>query len=146
MLNLFKSISAVMWDFFATRSLCPSPMKTHQRMWIQWPFSQKNWTEGHWPLDDLWRPNVEVTCVSLPKDHCWQVPWEYINVCRYSDQFCELPTKGQWPLDDLWPHICWSLMCDSTQGSLCSSPLKIHQSIWIQWPFCKKLEPKVIDP
>ena len=32
---------------------------------------------------------VEVTSVTLPKDHCVQVPWEYINVCGYSDQFCK---------------------------------------------------------
>ena len=25
---------------------------------------------------------VEVTCVTLPKDHCIQVPW-YIKVCGY---------------------------------------------------------------
>ena len=55
-------------------------------------------------------------------------------------------TKGHWPLDDLWPHICWGNMCDSTQGSLCPSPMKIHQSMWIQWTFLLKLEPKVIDP
>ena len=24
--------------------------------------------------------SVEVTCVTLPKDHCVQVPWQYINV------------------------------------------------------------------
>ena len=35
--------------------------------------------------------SVEVTCVTVPKDHCVQVPWEYINVCGYSDQFCKLP-------------------------------------------------------
>ena len=35
--------------------------------------------------------SVEVTCVTLPKGHCVQVPWEYINVCGYSDQFCKLP-------------------------------------------------------
>ena len=35
--------------------------------------------------------SVEVTCVTLPKDHCVQVPWQYINVCGYSDQFCKLP-------------------------------------------------------
>ena len=33
--------------------------------------------------------SVEVTCVTLPKDHCVQVPWKYINVCGYSDQFCK---------------------------------------------------------
>ena len=43
-------------------------------------------------------------------------------------------TKGHWPLDDLWPHVCWGHMCDSTQGSLCPSPMGIiHQCMWIQW-------------
>ena len=41
--------------------------------------------------------------------------------------------KGHWPLDDLWPHVCWGHMCDSTQGSLCLSPMTIHQCMWIQW-------------
>ena len=35
--------------------------------------------------------SIEVTCVTLPKDHCAQVPWESINVCRYSRQFCKIP-------------------------------------------------------
>ena len=52
--------------------------------------------------------------------------------------FAKTWTTGHWPLDDLWPHICWGLMCDSTQGSLCPSPMKIHQSMWIQWPFLQK--------
>ena len=42
-------------------------------------------------------------------------------------------TKGHWPLDDLWPHVCWGHMCDSTQRSLCPSPMGIHQCMWIQW-------------
>ena len=42
-------------------------------------------------------------------------------------------TKGHWPLDDLWPHVCWGHMCDSTQGSLCPSPMTIHQCMWMQW-------------
>ena len=42
-------------------------------------------------------------------------------------------TKGHWPLDDLWPHVFWGHMCDSTQGSLCPSPMTIHQCMWIQW-------------
>ena len=54
-------------------------------------FFQKTWIKGHWPLDDLWPTCVEVTCVTLPKDHCFQVPWEYINGCVYSDQFCKIP-------------------------------------------------------
>ena len=36
------------------RSLCPSQMKIHQSMWIQWTFFAKTWTKGHWPLGDLW--------------------------------------------------------------------------------------------
>ena len=76
---------------------------------------------------------VEVTCVTLPKDHCVQVPWKYITVCGYSDPFAKTWTKGHWPLDDLWPHICWGHMCDSTQGSLCPSPMGINQCMWIQW-------------
>ena len=138
---------------------------------------------------------VEVTCVTLPKEYCVQVPWKYIKVCGYSDLFCKnlnqrsltprwplaphllrshvwlYPriivskshentskyvdtvtlfaktwTKGIWPLDDLWSHNCSGHMCDSTQGSLCPSPMKIYQSMWIQWPFLQKLEPTVIDP
>ena len=43
-------------------------------------------------------------------------------------------TKGHWPLDDLWPKVCWGHKCDSTQWSFSPSPMKIHQSMWIQWP------------
>ena len=82
--------------------------------------------------------SFEVLCVTLPKDHCVQVPWKYIKVCGYSAFFAKTWSKGNWPLDDLWPHICWGHMCDSTQGSLCPSPMKIHQSMWIQWPFLQK--------
>ena len=31
--------------------------------------------------------SVEVTCVTLPKDHFIQVPWKYVKVCGYSDLF-----------------------------------------------------------
>ena len=48
-------------------------------------------------------------------------------------------TKGHWPLDDLWPHICWGHTCDSTQGSLCPSPMGIHQCMLIQWSILQKL-------
>ena len=29
--------------------------------------------------------SVDVMCVTLPKDHCIQVPWKYVTVCGYSD-------------------------------------------------------------
>ena len=114
-------------------SLCPSPMKIHQSMWIQWPFLQKLEPKDIDPYMTFDPTSVEVTCVTLPKDQCVQVPWKYIKVCEYSDLFAKTWTKGHWPLDDLWTHICWGHMCDSTQGSLCPSPMGIHQWMWIQW-------------
>ena len=115
-------------------SLCPSPMKIHQSMWIQWPFLQKLEPKVIEPKMTIDPTSVKVLCVTLPKDHCVQVPWKYIKVCGYSDLFLQKTwTKGHWPLDDLWPHICWGHMCDSTQGSLCRSPMGIHQCMWIQW-------------
>ena len=107
----------------------------------------KTWTKGHWPLDDLW-----------PHICCGHIVWLYPriivsksheNTSKYVNTVNLLAktwTKGHWPLDDLWPHICCGHKCDSTQGSLCPSPMKIHQSMWIQWTFLLKLEPKVIDP
>ena len=95
-------------------------------------FAKKN-LKGHWPLDDLW-PHI-----------CWGNTWLYprINVSKFHENtskyvdtvtlFAKTWTKGHWPLHDLWSHICWGHMCDSTQGSLCPSPMGIHQRMWIQW-------------
>ena len=58
------------------------------------------------------------------------------NTSKYVDTLTFFPktwTKGHWPLDDLWPHVCWGHKCDSIQGSLCPSPMTIHQCMWIQW-------------
>ena len=125
-----------------------SRLNIHESMWIQWQFLQKLEPKVIGPYMTFDPTSVEVLCVTLPKDHCVRVPWKYIKVCGYSDLFCKKKTwtKGHWPLDDLWPHICWGHMCDSTQRSLCPSPMKIHQSMWIQWTVLLKLEPKVIDP
>ena len=112
--------------------------------WIQVPwkyieiyrysdFFQKTWTKGHWPLGDLCPKSDGVTCVTLPKDHCVQVPWKYIKVCGYSDPFFKNFNQMTLTLYDLWPHVCWGHMCDCTQGSLCPSPMEIHQCMWIQW-------------
>ena len=88
--------------------------------------------------------SVEVTCVTLPKDHCVQVPWKYIKECGYSDPL----KKKQRSLTPRWPLTPSLLthMCDFTQGLLCPSPMKIYQSMLTQWPFIQKLEPEVIDP
>ena len=63
--------------------------------------------------------SVEVTCVTLPKDHCVQVPWQYINVCGYSDQFCKIPHTytyihtHTYYIQNEWSH---SLLLNSVQA------------------------------
>ena len=81
----------------------------------------------------------------LSRSHVWLYPRIIVSkshgntsmyvdtVMNTVDLFAKTWTKGHWPLDDLWPHICWGHMCDSTQGSLCPSPMGIHQCMWIQW-------------
>ena len=169
-------------------SLCPSPMKIHQSMWILWPFFAKTWSKGHWPLGDLWshicwghmcdstqgslcpspmkihqsmwiqwlflQKKLEPKVIDLwwpltphlLRPHVWLYPRIIVsksheNTSKYVDTenlFAKTWTKGHWPLDDLWPHICWRHMCDSTQGSLCPSPMGIYQCMWIQWSIFAK--------
>ena len=48
----------------------------------------------------------EVTCVTLVKDHCNQVPWKFIKVCGYRDPF--LKNLNQRSLTPGWPLTpCW---------------------------------------
>ena len=70
-------------------------------------FCKKTWTEGHWPLDDLW-PHI-----------CWGhmcglypriiVSKSHENTSKYVDTvnlFAKTWTKGHWPLDwPLTPHL-----------------------------------------
>ena len=87
--------------------LCPSPMKIHHCMWIQWPLCQnfKQKVNDPWITFDL--TSVEVTCVTLPKDHCVQVPWKYIKVSGYSSRYFSKNwtnrsmTLNKWPLKPL---------------------------------------------
>ena len=118
-------------------SLCPSPMKNIKYVDTV-TFFAKTWSKGHWPLGNFDPTSVEVTCVTLPKDHCVQVPWKYIKVCGYSDPFAKTWTQRSVTLDDLWPRICWGLMCDSTQGSLCPSPWNTSKYVDTMTFFAKK--------
>ena len=63
----------------------------------------KTWTKGHWPLDDP--TSVEVLCVTLPKDHCVQVPLKYIKVRGYCDLFCKKLERSLTPRWLLTPHL-----------------------------------------
>ena len=84
--------------------------------------------------------SVEVTCVTLPKDHCFQVPWQYINVCGYSDQFCKIPhtyyvhtTYILYYVQNEWSH---SLSLNSVQARqkwdiVNDFPWDIFNPLWI---------------
>ena len=114
---------------------------------------------------------VKVICANLLQDHYVQVPWKYITVYGYSQKLsltkphpltelevhmlhlqikyvffqklkCKRSLTPRWPLT----QVCWGYMCDSTQGSLCPSPMKIHQSMWIQWPSFKNLNQSSLIP
>ena len=134
-----KSLNKWFWNH-------ESRLNIHQSMWIQWKFcknlNQRSLT-ARWPLTS-----------HLLRSYVWLYPRIIVsksheNTSKYVDTvtfFAKTWSEGHWPLGDLWPHICWGHMCDSTQGSLCPSHMKIHQSMWIQWTFLLKLEPKVIDP
>ena len=82
---------------------------------------------------------------SLLRSHVWLYPRIIVsksheNTSKYVNTvnlFSKTWTTGHWPLDDLWPYICWGHMCDSTQGSLCPSPMGIHQCMWIVINFAK---------
>ena len=83
----------------------------------------------------------------LLRSHMWLYPRIIVsktheNTSKYVDTvtlFAQTWTEGHWPLDDHWPYICWGHMSDSTQGSLCPSPMGIHQCMWIQWSIAKYL-------
>ena len=91
---------------------------------------------------------------SLLRSYVWHYPRIIVsksheNTSKYVDTmtfFSKPWTKGHLPLDDLWPQVCWGHMCDSTQGSLCPSVMKILQSVWIWWPFFKNLNQRSLTP
>ena len=57
----------------------------------------------------------------LLRSHVWlylriivsQVPWQYINVCGYSDQFCKIPHTYTYYVQNEWSH---SLLLNSVQA------------------------------
>ena len=92
--------------------------------------------------------SVDVTRVTLPKDHCIQVPWNYVKVCGYSTDFLlsKTWTKGQWPQDDLWPQVCCGHMCDSTQDHSVQVPWKYVKVCGNSDPFFKNLNQRSLTP
>ena len=57
---------------------------------------QKLKPKGQWHQDDLWPTSVEVTCVTFPKDHYIQVPW---NTSQHVDTVLnQRSLTSRWPL------------------------------------------------
>ena len=96
--------------------------------------------------------SVEVTCVTLPKDHCVQVPWQYINVCGYSDEFCKLPHTytyihtrtyllHTYYVQNEWSH---SFLLNSVQARQKHQNLKTVK-VWMNWTL-RNWQQRVIIP
>ena len=119
-------------------------------------FNQRSLTP-RWPLTPhLMTPRLPLTPL-LFTSHVWLYPRIIVsksheNMSKYVDTVTfssKTWTKGHWLLNNLWPQVCWGHMCDSTHGSLCLSPMKIHQSMWIglQWPsFFKNFNQRSLTP
>ena len=105
-----------------------------------------------WQLirETRWFSNNKSRLLSRSHTFAITVNIRFENTLQYVDTVTFLSktwTKGHWPQDDLRPQVCWGHMYDSTQGSLCQIPTKIHQNMCgYSDPFLQKLEPKVIDP
>ena len=102
-------------------SLCPSPWKYIKVCGYSDPFS-KNLNQRSLTPRWLLTPH-------LLRSHMW-LYWR-ITVSKSHENTSKYWTKGHRHLDDLWPHSCWGHMCDSTQVSLCPSPIGIHKCMWI---------------
>ena len=124
------------WPYICWSLMCDSTQGWLCPSHIQWPFLQKKKTLKQRSLTPRWSLTPH-----LLRSHVWLYPKIIVsksheNISKYVDTVtlsARTWTKGHWPLDDLWPHNCWGHMCDSTQGSLCPSPMGIHQCMWIQW-------------
>ena len=71
--------------------------------------------------------SIEVTCATLPKDHCVQIHWKYIKVYGYNDPFSKTLTNGQ-SMTPRWPLI----------------PLLLKSHVWLPNDHCVQLPWKYI--
>ena len=93
-----------------------------------------------WPLT----PCLLRSHVWLPKDHCVQVPWQYINVCGYSDQFCKIPhtyihVHTTYYVQNEWSH---SLLLNSVQARQLLNSVQARQKLsqaYAVWNLCAHL-------
>ena len=80
--------------------------------------------------------SVEVTCVTLPKDHCVQVPWECINVCGYNDQYCKIPhttyitTRQSYAVGFVFVIHCGVTKNPQCSICMCHTPHNVASYLW----------------
>ena len=77
--------------------------------------------------------SVEVACVSLPKDHCIQVPCKYVKVYRYSDLFSY--NLNQRSLTPRWPLTSMAFNLKSVEVTFVTLP-KDH-CVQVLWKYIK---------
>ena len=109
-------------------SFCPTPMVICKSMWIQWLFLKKLILKVSDPKMTFDPTSVVVTCVTLPKDHCIQVPWKYVKICGYNDFFSKILTK--WSMTQMTPR--WPL-----------TPLLLRSHVQLK-DYCVQLPQKYI--
>ena len=85
-------------------------MKIYQSMWIQWPFLQKTWTKGHWPLDDLW-PHIwwghmcdstqgSLCPSSMGIHQCMWIQWSILQITTYMHIL-----RTTYHIQNEWSHL-----------------------------------------
>ena len=90
---------------------------------------------------------VEVLCVTLPKDHCVQIPWKYIKVCGYSDLFCKnLKRRSLTPRWPLTPHLLRSHVWLYPRFIVSKSHENTLKYVDTVTLFCKNLNQRSVTP
>ena len=86
----------------------------------------------------MWESTQGSLCSSSMKIHYWP----------FFKNFSQKVNNPKWPTLrwSLTPHMLMFHVRLCPQGSLCSTPMVIHQSMWIQWLFFKKLNQKFNYP
>ena len=91
--------------------------------------------------------SVEVTCVTLSKDHFIQVPWKYIKVCGYSDPFFKnLNQRSLTPRWPLTPHLLRSHVWLYPRIIVSQVPWKYIKVCGYSDPFFKNLNQRSLTP
>ena len=85
--------------------------------------------------------SVQVTCATPPKESLCPIPMEIQKYVDTVTLFSNLPPKLMtpwWPLSQLL--LTSNVWLYYIKGSLCPSPMGIHQCMWIQWSILQNFD------